>query len=280
MNPTLAIIRGGLAALSAIAPRAAGRLAFELFCHPVRRAAVRPYEVEALSAATVEHVSVDGKQIVLYRWGSGERPVLFMHGWESRGSRFAPLVQPLLDAGCTPISFDAPGHGDSRSRGSTIPFYAAIAAKVEQEYGPLQAIVGHSFGVPAALYAARAGVNARRIVGISGPCTFDFLIAEVGRRLKLRPSVQADMRRRVEALLPGVDLSRELSANYAPERVSAPVLLLHDTDDATVPLSEAQSTAAAYGDQCELVVTSGLRHSGALRDPASVERVVAFVMSA
>ena len=267
--------------LSLVSPRAAGRVAFELFCHPLRRVAVRPNEVDAHRAATVEKVDVDGKEIVLYHWGDGARPVLFLHGWESRGSRVAPLVPSLLDAGFSPISFDAPGHGDAGSRGNSIPFYRSIALFVQGRWGAPAAIVGHSFGVPAALYALKSGVNAGCLVGVAGPCRFDFPADEFARRLGLRPSVRADLRRRTDrALLPLTDVWSTLSADNRPELVTVPILLVHDDGDPTVPLSEAQRTQTAYAGHAELEVTSGLGHSRVLADPDVVRRIVAFIVAA
>jgi len=281
MSRVLAVTRAAVAGLSLVAPRAAGRVAFELFCHPLRRAAVRPHEVATHGSARVETVSVDGKQIRVYQWGNGERPVLFLHGWESRGSRFAPLVPPLLEHGFSPISFDAPGHGESASRGSSIPFYRAVAAFVAARYGLLEAIVAHSFGVPAAFYAVKTGVPARCVVGVAGPCRFAYLEEEFARRLSLRPSVRGDLRRRVDQrLLPLTDVWAALSADHDPTSMQVPILLVHDTDDARVPLSEAERTKAAYGDQAELVVTSGLGHSRLLADEAVVRRIVSFVVAA
>ena len=278
MSAVMTLARRGVWLLSLVAPRAAGRVAFQLFCHPLRRVAVRPNEVDAHHAATVEKVTVDGKEIVLYSWGDGAKPVLFLHGWESRGSRVAPLVQPLLDAGFTPISFDAPGHGNANSRGNSIPFYRSIALIVQERWGAPAAIVGHSFGVPAAFYALKFGVSAGCLVGVAGPCRFDFPVEEFARRLGLRPSVRTDLRRRVDrALLPLTDVWSVLSADYRPESVIAPILLVHDDGDPTVPLAEAERTKAAYGEQAELVVTSGLGHSRVLADPDVVRRIVAFV---
>ncbi len=281
MSRRLTLIRVGINALSVAAPRAAGRVAFELFCHPLRRAAVRPHEVATHAAARAEVVVVAGKKIVLYRWGSGERPVLFLHGWESRGSRCAPLVAPLLDAGFSALSFDAPGHGRAGSRGSTIPFYRVVAQWVQGEYGPLAAVVGHSFGVPAAFYALKSGVEARCLVGVAGPCRFDYLEEEFARRLPLRPAVRAQLRRRVDAaLLPVTDVWSVLSADHDASSVTVPILLVHDTDDRTVPLSEAQKTKAAYGEQADLVVTAGLGHSRILADEDVVRRIVSFISGA
>ncbi len=83
------------------------------------------------------------------------------------------------------------------------------------------------------------------------------------------------MGRRVDkALLPLTDVWNALSADHDPGAVTVPILLVHDADDRTVPLSEAQRTKAAYGDRAELMVTSGLGHSRVLGDEDVVRRIV------
>jgi hypothetical protein len=43
-----------------------------------------------MATASVGAPTVGGKRAVTYTWGDGDRPVLLVHGWESRASRSAP----------------------------------------------------------------------------------------------------------------------------------------------------------------------------------------------
>jgi pimeloyl-ACP methyl ester carboxylesterase len=52
--------------------------------------------------------------------------------------------------------------------------------------------------------------------------------------------------------------------------------LVHDTDDATVPVSEAAVIAAAWPG-AERMVTTGLGHHRIVHDPTVVRQVVAFL---
>ncbi|MGW7291806.1 alpha/beta fold hydrolase [Streptomyces xiamenensis] len=71
-----------------------------------------------MRAARRETVTVAGRDVVVFRSGNGERPVLLLHGWMFRTSRFAPLIRALTERGYSPVAFDAPGHGES-SAGET-----------------------------------------------------------------------------------------------------------------------------------------------------------------
>src|SRR5882757_981407 len=110
------MVRAGLRATAVVSPGLAGRLAFELWRRPMMRGGVRPAEREIHDAAKVE--IVDG--IVTYAWGDGSRPVLLVHGWRSRASRYYAFVARLVELGYSPISYDAPGHGDTPGPTGTI----------------------------------------------------------------------------------------------------------------------------------------------------------------
>lgn len=272
-----------LRVVGTVAPRLAGRVAFELYRHPLRRHPVRPHEVDAHAAATVESLTVDTpvgrKSVVVYSWGDGERPVLLMHGWESRASRFSAIATALRERGFTPMAFDAPGHGEATSRGSSIPVYAAVAAELQRRHGHFAAVIGHSFGVSGAFYAVKQGVTVDRLVGVAGGCDFDFFAEEFGRRLGLPARVVRDIQRRADRALAAVgdDPARRLSVDDRPELVQVPILLVHDRGDRSVPVGQSEKAAAAYGDRARLVVTEGLGHSRLMHDETVVKEIVEFV---
>src|SRR5213592_4541560 len=103
------VVGAGLRAIGTVSPRVAGRIAFEFWRRPLARGRIREAERDIHQAARVE--VVDG--IVTYAWGDGGRPVLLVHGWRSRASRYAGFVAKLLELGYSPVSYDAPAHGDS-----------------------------------------------------------------------------------------------------------------------------------------------------------------------
>src|SRR3954454_5387191 len=111
MNTGTRLVGTALNAAVLPAPRLAGRAAYELFRSTRGRAPIRPEEAEVDRRATLHYLVVNGRDVATYRWGDGARPVLLVHGWQSRASRFAALVTALLEHGYSPVSYDAPGHG-------------------------------------------------------------------------------------------------------------------------------------------------------------------------
>ncbi|MFF2566896.1 alpha/beta hydrolase [Streptomyces sp. NPDC058084] len=281
MFPKALLVRTALNAAARVAPGPTGRAVFHLFVRPAGRSRVKPAEERLLGAARIERIPVGGKEAVVYAWGDGRRPVLLVHGWSSRGSRLAAFAEALLDRGYSPVAFDAPGHGDAPGRASNIIEYRAIIRELHARYGDFEAVVAHSFGVSAALFALRDGVRAGRFVGISGVGSFALLTAWFQGAFGMSDRAMNAMRRHVERRLapeePGV--WEHLDAGWRPGDLDAPLLLVHDASDAMVPIAHAHALRAARAERTRLVVTQGLGHSRILTDPQVLSEVVGFVTS-
>ncbi|MFJ2784604.1 MULTISPECIES: alpha/beta hydrolase [unclassified Streptomyces] len=282
MYPMAPLIRPVLHTMARIAPGPAGRLAFHLFVRPLGRAKLRPAERALRTAARTERLRVRGREVVTYAWGDGGRPVLLVHGWSSRASRLTPFAEALLARGYSPVAFDAPGHGESPGRASNIVEYRAVIRELHAWHGDFHAVVAHSFGVLAALFALRDGVRTGRFVGLGGVGSFDLLLAGFRTGLGLDDRVVRCMREYVEQRLvpeePGV--WDRFGADHDPDALGAPVLLFHDEDDDMVPLVQARALARAHGDRARLVVTRGLGHRRILTDPDVLAGAMDFLTAA
>ncbi|MFF4383684.1 alpha/beta hydrolase [Kitasatospora sp. NPDC001547] len=279
MDPTQGLIRTTLNPTARIAPGLAGRAAFELFRHPLRRSRVRGSEREVHERAVTERLSVGGKPVVGYRWGSGERPVLLLHGWRSRASRFAPYVPRLRALGLSAVAFDAPGHGDSGGRTTSVPEYRELALRLQDRYGPFEGVVAHSLGGCAAFGALADGLRAGRLAAVSGVSRVGFFPAAFCAGLGLNADVERALRARIEQELFGGDAGgwERYDAARQVDAVGGTVLVVHDEDDTVVPLSEAHRLRRAYGERLDLVVTRGLGHRRVIAEPAVVDQVIGFI---
>ncbi|MEV7565893.1 alpha/beta fold hydrolase [Streptomyces tanashiensis] len=278
MYPMAPLIRTALNTTARVAPGPAGRWAFRLFVRPLGRAKVKPGEQALLAAARTGTLRVRGKEVVTYAWGDGRRPVLLVHGWSSRASRLSAFAEELLARGYSPVAFDAPGHGDSSGRASNIAEYREIIRELHARHGDFEAVVAHSFGVLASLFALRDGVRTARFVGLGGVGSFTMLLEGFRAGLRLDERVVRAMRGYVERrLVPGEPgVWDRFGADHAPDELGAPVLLFHDEGDDMVPLAQARFLARAHGDRARLVVTRGLGHRRILTDPGVVAEAVAF----
>jgi pimeloyl-ACP methyl ester carboxylesterase len=267
--------------LERVAPALAAEAAYAIWRTPGRRVAVHPTERAVMDDALTRFIRVRGQRVATYEWGSGQRTVLLVHGWQSRAAAFAPLIRELRERGRRIVAFDAPGNGRSGGRRTDVRDYAAIIAELEPRSG-YEAIVAHSFGTPAAALAIREGIRVSRLVTVNGAADFEYLLRAFGSTLGLTPRVLGAVRARTERrLFRGIDdIWNRYSATASPLPADLPWLVLHDEDDAVVDVAQARALAAAHRRSVTLELTQGLGHNRPLRDDAVLDRITAFLAPA
>lgn len=267
----LKLISQALKVAAAISPGLAGRLAFELWRRPLARGKVRDAEREIHQSARVG--IIDG--VVTYTWGDGTRPVLLVHGWRSRASRYYGYVARLVALGYTPISYDAPGHGDSAGRAGTILDHQRIIQNLAHRHGRFEGVVAHSLGVPFALYAVREGVAAGRLVALAGVAEFGYLVDAFCAELGLGPGPNRALRRSIEQRLFRGD--RGIWQRFSAGAGDAGLLVFHDDGDDVVVPAQADVLVAQYGPKATFVRTTGLGHHRIVTDEQVMTAAVDFL---
>ncbi|MEO8479615.1 MAG: alpha/beta hydrolase [Gemmatimonadota bacterium] len=257
-----------------VSPRAATALADAFFCRTTRRAP-RPDEAAFLGSATSGTLTILSQQIVTYRWpGPGPR-ILLAHGWGSHPGRFAPMASPLLAAGADLLAFDAPGHGASTGWRATMPEFARTMRVVADHHGPIDAVIGHSLGGAAAIFAADRGMEVHRLVTIATPSAIGNWLDQLRDALNLSTRVDRLLRerlmRRLHVTESEIDLPR-----VAPG-LSQSGLVIHDADDPDVPIIEAEQLVGAWP-MASLMRTHGLGHRAILRDPDVIRATADFAL--
>ncbi|MEU3921392.1 alpha/beta hydrolase [Streptomyces sp. NPDC029004] len=279
MGPIEAVASAALNSISRVSGRLAGAGTFTLFHMPLTRSTLRSAERELFEAARIGRVTVNGKSAVTYLWGNGERPVLLVHGWQSRGSRFSDFIPGLLDRGYSVVTFDAPGHGDATGRSTTILEYRDILSELHEQYGDFEALVAHSMGALGSFFALKHGVRVGKIVTISPVCDFSYLIEEFSSALNLRPRLKAQLGGEIDKkLFPTLPVDRTpFSVVDTTADITSPILVIHDVDDDRIEAAQGRRLAGAFGTQARLITTNGLGHRRILGDPEVVRSVLDFV---
>jgi pimeloyl-ACP methyl ester carboxylesterase len=265
------IAGAALTALDAIAPSLAERLAARLFLTPQR---VPSPASEAASRQRAERESrlVASHTITVRSWGAGPA-ILLLHGWEGRGTQLGALAESLAGEGYRVVAPDFPAHGDSPGRRTNLLEFAAIVEALIVAEEPV-AIVAHSFGAAATTVALRDAPFDGRLVYLSPPEDFAFFTETFGRMLGISDDLAKRMERTIERQF-GIDWSHLRGTALAPQ-MSAPLLVIHDEDDADVPARFGRDLAAAWPDSV-LMLTRSLGHRRILRDPAVIAATIEFI---
>lgn len=257
---------------------AEGAEMFDLFRRPHGRSRSRPAERAAVGSARTGRLNLGGRAVATYAWGNGERPVLLVHGWESRASRYANLVTRLVELGYSPVSFDAPGHGESEGDSTTLLEYRAVIGQLHRAHGDFKAVVGHSFGVLATFLSLPDELRADRIVAISSVPDFTYLVDSFCAHMALGPRMEDEIRHRLERdLYPGEDMWTRFSVLHHARNVRVPLLVVHDENDEAVGAEQAERIVGAFDGRARLVVTRRLGHQRILGAPQVVDMVSRFV---
>lgn len=251
---------------------------YEAFTHP-RRFPLTPPDAEVLRSATPGRVLSGGQTLATYTWtpAAPRLRVLMVHGWESRASHWSAWVAPLLAAGVEVVAFDSPGHGDSDGDTADVKAVGQAALDVVQTLGPVDAVVSHSMGSAATLYALAHGLAVQASVHLAGPSSLERVTRYFAWQAGLHKAAWPRFQHLVAQRLGQPLVSLELASLQHGLRHSG--LVWHDRQDAEVPFAESLALHAAWP-AASLKEATGLGHRRILRDAAVIDESVAFVVQA
>jgi aminoacrylate hydrolase len=254
--------------------------------------------------------SVDGTRIAWYRYGDGERAVLFVPTWNLVDARVVGHQVAALEPHATVVTYDPRGAGasDRPRRGYDFPLHAADAVTVLDATG-----IEH-----VALVTASRGLNAAVLLTTEDPLRFDRLVA-IAPYMRLEPDPAPPDPNWLEALrtdwpgfivpfmhnvftepessdviaemiaigleaTPEVIVNQELELDWKrPARllgsVACPTLVVHGEADKAVPVSLVEGIVAAMPNaRLELIPEGGHRpdiRTPELVNPALLEFLLA-----
>lgn len=243
---------------------AEARALLEQMRTPKRR--VRPRLAEPLRDAQDHVVETPAGRVAAWRLGSGPA-VLLVHGWEDDNALWTPLIDALMEIGRPVVAIDLPGHGFSEAELAGPEGAADAVRAVADALGPIDAVVGHSFGCPVSIRAMAQGMAAQRAVLIAS--------ANPRRRswfgrMRARGVPEAIIDRVGELMGEVYDVTADLPA------MTAAALFVHSLDDDQTPVEGAEELASLWPG-AHLALTDGLGHRTIAQDPATLTRVVDWV---
>ena len=273
MTPLLRVAGATLRLIDALSPRTASRVAANLFLTP--RKLARPAREQRWAASGKRIMKkVAGFELSISTWGEGDA-LLLLHGWEGRGTQLGAFAERFAAEGYQVIAPDLPAHGDSKGKRTNLLEFAAVIRALIEEYRPA-GIVAHSFGSAATTVALREIEFDGRLVYVAPPEDFAFFTDTFGSMLGLSRDLAQRMQSEIEsrfqinwAVLRGVVL--------AP-LMKAPLLVIHDDDDDSVPAHFGKALACEWP-HAELLRTKGLGHRRILRDDEVIEEALRFLMA-
>jgi dipeptidyl aminopeptidase/acylaminoacyl peptidase len=210
-----------------------------------------------------------------------------MHGWGANAAMMTACLAPLKSAGMAVLLVDARCHGlsDDESFTSLPRFAQDIQAGLDwliqqpEVDSKRLAVIGHSVGAGAALLCAASGTDVQAVVSISA---FAHPVEVMRRFMAAKqipyPVIGWYVLQYVQKVI-GARFE-DIAPLRSIESVRCPVLLVHGTEDETVPFADAQRIQAAGRPGMVRLMGVAGRHnpSDALED--ELPRIVDFLQRA
>ncbi len=222
----------------------------------------------------------------LYGWwipGEPNAPtVILAHGWGRNATRTLGLARRFHAEGYAALAFDLRCHGRSEGEppATMVKFSEDIRAAVDEAArrgaSPRRiAAVGLSVGGSAAIHAAARDSRLGAVVTVGAFAhPGDAMAHEMRSRGLPRVTIPAVLRwveRRVGFRLDDVAPERQV------QEATCPLLVVHGSDDHTVPVEHGRRLATAGGERVRLLELPGRGHSDCDRDPRFWPQVLAFL---
>jgi pimeloyl-ACP methyl ester carboxylesterase len=270
----------GTTALDRLPPALAGDIAFRIFCTP-ELSQHRSDDHDLLTArarfhlrnAKWERVPTPAGTVQAYTFepdGTPRGTVVLVHGWTSEASFMTAFMEPLRRSGLRVVAFDFPAHGLSDGRRTNLADCARAMLAVCDHFGPIQAVVAHSFGGFVSLLVAEGGPPMshahpiERFVLISCPNRLADVTANFGRTLSLGPAAQRAYEHHLARV--GHRPVETFSATELLDATHAPALVIHGRGDEEVPFANAEAIVGACPG-ARLMAFEGMGHRNVLFAP-------------
>jgi esterase/lipase len=272
----LKYIRTKFKLLSTISKRKAGEKAFDLFCTPQYRNKKKLPPI--FEKAEKLQFKFEGETVRGWRWNHpSEKKVMIIHGFESSVINFDRYVKPLVKKGYEVLAFDAPAHGQSSGKKITVLTYKNLIHYVNENYGPVNSYIAHSFGglgLTLALEEMKHD-DSCKVVLIAPAVETRTAVGNFFNFLQL----DNEIRREFENLITeksGKKPDWFSIARVAP-RLKAQVLFLQDKDDHMTPLSDVKPIMDKNYPNFHFVISEGLGHRRIYRDNKSFKAILEFL---
>jgi pimeloyl-ACP methyl ester carboxylesterase len=251
--------------------------AARLFTTPIKhKVPKRELEMDQKSIQKMLFVPAIQKNIVVYEYGKSDRKILLVHGWSGRGTQLFKIADELLKNGYSTISFDAPAHGKSEGKTTIMSDFIYSILEIEKEYGPFEIAIGHSLGGMSVLNAIKDGLKVNKAVIIgSGDIVQDILdefISKLGLKQKISNRLRDLFEEKYQTKM------NDYSAYIAAQKVTVPVLVIHDEDDPEVSV-KAGIHIHENLQNATLILTQGLGHRKILGDKNVIKKILDFIKS-
>ncbi len=215
-----------------------------------------------------------GKKINILSYGYSKKKILLAHGWDGRSTQLFMIADKLLEKGYMTISFDGLAHEKSTGKTTNMLEYIETIKAINEEFGPFEAAVGHSFGAMMLLNVASEKPIFKKLVTIGAADLISDIIKSFVKNLELKSVIASKLQHYFEKYW-AIKLD-DFASSIVAKKIKIRTLIVHDTSDGDVPVSCAHKIRQNL-ENGTLLITHGLGHTKILRDKQTMNRVANFI---
>jgi len=261
--------------LEVISPKLVTLFASKLFRTPIKhKIPKRELEMDKNTLQQKILIPSINKEIVVYKYGESKRKILLVHGWSGRGTQLVKIADELLNLGFETISFDAPSHGKSKGNNTLLPEFIDSILELEKQFGPFEFAIGHSLGGMAILNAVKQKLEIKKGIIIGSGDIIQDIIDDFICKLQLAPKIGFLLKNLFEKQS-GIRMDSYSSYSVAKD-VKIPILIIHDEDDADVPVKAAYNIQKHLS-KSNILITKKLGHRKILGDKVVIDKIKTFL---
>lgn len=263
--------------LEVISPKLVTHFASKLFRTPIKhKIPKRELEMDKNTLQQKILIPSINKEIVVYKYGESKRKILLVHGWSGRGTQLVKIADELLNLGFETISFDAPSHGKSKGNNTLLPEFIDSILELEKQFGPFEFAIGHSLGGMAILNAVKQKLEIKKGIIIGSGDIIQDIIDDFICKLQLAPKIGFLLKNLFEKQS-GIRMDSYSSYSVAKD-VKIPILIIHDEDDADVPVKAAYNIQKHLS-KSNILITKKLGHRKILGDKVVIDKIKTFLIN-
>ena len=266
-----------------IAPNTTIRILVKLLYTP-RKREFKPDHIACMNKAETFKFEVDEfrnpkKKLKLqcYTWGTGEKTVLLVHGWDARAMDFYKMIPVLVENGYKVIAFDGPGHGQSEGeRSNLVDFKELMYELIKKKIGVPYAIIGHSMGGGAATYLLMDyDIRIKRLVTIAIPTIskrfFDGMFAAMKVPLRTQRTFYKSMEEEFGEPIEKYNLVERKEPIKADD-----ILMVYDEDEDVVPYKDVKEFLARHS-EIKTFNMRGIGHYRIIKNKQVIDEIIRFL---
>lgn len=274
---SLRLIRLAFATVGRLFPAPMAKLAFRLFTTPRKRAKHKVSDA-ILEQAEIFDFLYGSQMLKGYQWGSGDRIILLVHGWESRGTALRSFVPSLVAQGFKVVAFDAPAHGNSGFTRTTLPHYGGAVRAIINRVGGVYGVIAHSFGGASTVFTLAKLDNSiaiKRMVMVACPSNFQDMFSQFLTAINAPSSVGKRFEQIVSSVVK-IPLGEANVSHLLPQAKIEDLLVVHDRHDQVVPFAQGELIAGTVP-HSQMLISKGWGHFALMKNEEIIERITHFI---